>query len=175
MANTDPGAWNTTYWPAAALQALGRIIELDALLEQLARHVLGRAVGLSHNAADALFMGDRVNAVARRLRAVQALAGNPAELWIEDAVTWASRVSSLQERRHNVIHRPPVMLAGDDDTEPHLGWGRARQSHTVERARSQPILDLISEMEEAYRHGLAKFYGDSFSDAPPEWSARESG
>lgn len=161
---------NTEWFPPRGLQALGRVVELSAKLDEVGRSVLAAALGVSTDAADALFLGDRFGILLARLKQLKNFEDLPGAAWISEAETWIGRVETLQKERNRWVHRPPVWLMTDDD-EPTLGWGRARRGDVVEKAEGRPLLDLIAEMERAYREGMSNLTIDPFSDERPRWSA----
>lgn len=179
---TDDGrvTISTEWFPPRGLQALGRIVELSAKLDEVGRTVLAAALGVSPDAADALFLGDRFNILLKRLKQLKPRPDSPQDFndlpgaaWISEAVDWMAKVDKLQEERNKWVHRPPVWMTGDnEDEEPVLGWGRGRYSHKLERADGQPLVDLISQMERAYREGISNLTVDPFGeDDRPRWSA----
>lgn len=168
----DGGVSISTEWfPARGLQALGRIVELSAKLDEVGRMVLAAALGLSTDAADALFLGDRFNVLLARTKQLQRFEDLPGAVWISEAVAWMAKVQALQEERNKWVHRPPVWLTGDQEDEPVLGWGRGRRDHRYERADGLVLLDLIHRMENMYREGMSHLTADPFTDDRPRWCA----
>lgn len=105
---TDPdGRLRSQYYTTKQLVALGRIVELSALVELLLRQVLQTVMGISSDAGEALFLGERASSLVKKSNALAPFQGMPR--WFSaEAVEWARRVGKAIERRDELVHRPPV-------------------------------------------------------------------
>lgn len=139
---------NTEWFPPRGLQALGRVVELSAKLDEVGRGVLAAALGVSTDAADALFLGDRFGILLARLKQLKNFEDLPGAAWISEAETWIGRVETLQKER-NLLGAPAAGVADDGRRRANAGLGRARRGDVVEKAEGRPLLDLIAEMERA--------------------------
>jgi len=161
---TDPdGRLRSQYYTTKQLVALGRIVELSASVELLLRQVLETVMGISSDAGEALFLGERASSLVNKFKALAPFQGVP-RWFSEEAVGWARRVGKAIELRDELVHRPPVFAhSGDieDGDAGRLAWNRSRRSHEVKVFDETALFELVDTLAELEREAANKlFWGE---------------
>lgn len=131
------------YYTQLHLVALGRVVELSALLESLLRQVLAELMGISGDAGEALFLGDRAGALVRRFGALAEFKGLPG--WLPDAVAWAKQAGKAVDDRDALVHRAPTYIVKGDNNDGRVGWAPARRGQKPEYFDDR-VLDLVRRL-----------------------------
>jgi hypothetical protein len=164
----DPdGRLRSQYYTTKQLVALGRIVELSALVELLLRQVMETVMGISSDAGEALFLGERASSLVKKFNALASFQGVP-RWFSEEAVGWAKRVSKAIEQRDALVHRPPVFAySGDieDGDAGRLAWNRSRRSHKVEDFDETVLFELVDELAELEREAGNKLIWSEWAGA----------
>jgi hypothetical protein len=144
------GAWSEEH-----LTVLGRIVEVSASNESVARRLLGLALGLQERPgrrdglAEVVFIGNRLKDLARRLTALRPLDGVPE--WSEDAAAWAVKAGKAEEKRDALLHRAPAIVMTGSGAESALA--PARRAQEVEVLTTQ-AWDVLRDLEQSQRDGF---------------------
>jgi hypothetical protein len=164
----DPdGRLRSQYYTTKQLVALGRIVELSASVELLLRQVLETVMGISSDAGEAMFLGERASSLIKKFSALSLFQGIPT--WFsEEAVGWARRVGKAIEKRDALVHRPPVFAySGDieDGDAGRLAWNRSRRSQKVEDFDETVLLELVDELAELEHEAANKLIWGEWAGA----------
>ena len=110
---TDAGLLKSGVWSERHLIAPGRIVEESAGNEAKVRRLLGLALRLpdgglaNQRYAEAIFLVARVRDLAGELCALAPQDGAPP--WVQAAAIWADTTAKADEKRNQLLHRPPCV------------------------------------------------------------------
>jgi hypothetical protein len=131
-------------WPAEHLRALGRLVEVSARVEFLARTLLQLALNVPSDVADALFVGSRMSQLTRMGKAV--LDAESAPEWASEARDWLDRAHKAIGRRDEIVHRPPSEIVDGHSRLPAMAPARQRDK-TELLAKVVPLVQNLVELE----------------------------
>ena len=142
-------------WSQDHLLALGRLVELSAVLELYGRLALGEALPMDDRFGEYMALGLRMPQIAGQLQAVAHRDDGPSSA--HDLADWAARAATAIGRRDAIVHRAP-MTTWDGSGAPGVpGMFVARRNQRPEHLDNRVLvllrdmLTLIREVEDLLR------------------------
>ena len=167
---TDEALLRSGIWSEQHLITLGRIVEKSAGNEAIVRRLLGLGLRLpdgglaTQRYAEAIFLGLRVRGLADKLRAIVPLDGAPP--WVPEAARWADSAAKADEKRNQLLHRPPAFIIGRA-VGPQPGMSPARRSQSPEILDAQAI-SVLRDLDTVSRTGALLLARITANEAYPD-------